>query len=118
MKEKEKEYGDKVFAERYIEGKEISVSMLSTGKGPQILPAAWVKFNGYDKESYKILDYKAKWEQNSTQYRRTKRSFGFDPAEAKLLSRVREISLILWDKMGLNGYARIDFRVEDKKYPW
>jgi D-alanine-D-alanine ligase len=65
------------FAEAYIEGREFNLSILANRSGPEVLPPAEILFLDYPEESYKIVDYPAKWEKNSFEYQHTCRCFDF-----------------------------------------
>src|SRR5439155_15811870 len=46
------------------------------------------------------------------------RSFDFSADDQPLLYRLRAMALEIWQLFGLRGYARIDFRVDDRGQPW
>ncbi len=100
-----------LFAEEYIDGREFNISLLLTDDGVQILPHAEIHFDNYPPDMYKIVDYEAKWLQDSFAYENTNRSFQFSKEDKPILDAIDRISLKLWDIFSLNGYARIDFRV-------
>lgn len=110
--------GGKCFAESYIEGREFNISILAGTNGPEVLPPAEIRFDGYGADRPRIVDYKAKWDESSFEYQNTKRSFDFAAHEAPLLNILNEQALDCWHLFGLNGYARIDFRVDEDGNPW
>jgi D-alanine-D-alanine ligase len=105
------------FAEEYIDGREFNISVISAGDGPRVLPVAEILFVDYPKDKPKIVSYKAKWEEDSIEYRSTPRSFEFQPEDEELLEELRRLSLGAWDLFALSGYARVDFRVDLKGRP-
>jgi D-alanine-D-alanine ligase len=101
------------FCEEYIHGREFNLSLLAGENGPEVLPPAEIKFN-YPPEKARILGYKAKWEEDSFEYKNTVRTFQFVNQDGILISKLKEISMLCWKVYGLRGYARVDFRVDEK----
>jgi D-alanine-D-alanine ligase len=108
-------YGGRWFAERYIDGREINVGVVATPAGPTVLPAAQIEFEAYPQGKPRIVGYAAKWHAESFEYRHTPRRFGVEPA---LAARTRELALECWRIFALDGYARVDFRVDAAGAPW
>ena len=104
--------------EEFIDGREFNVSMVETPKGPRTLPIAEIVFENYDKGMHKIIDYKAKWDEKSFEYKNTVRRYEFPAADRKLLKALEEISLKVWAGFDLRGWARVDFRVDAKGTPY
>jgi D-alanine-D-alanine ligase len=110
--------GTECFAEMYIEGREFNLSLLAGDKGPEVLPSAEILFNDYPAGKVKVVGYRAKWEVNSFEYNHTPRSFTFPVEDAVLLERLKAMATSCWQIFGLRGYARVDFRVDQKDNPW
>lgn len=120
--------GGEAFAEVYIEGREFNVALLAGNKsegtqygeanGPQVLPIAEILFPGYDDARPRIVGYRAKWSPGSFEYENTPRRFDFDHADESLLSALAAISLRCWRLFGLQGHARVDFRVDAAGRAW
>jgi len=110
--------GGACFAERYIEGREFNLSLLTSEKGPEVLPPAEIRFQSYPPGKWKIIDYKAKWDHASFEYDHTKRRFEFPERDQPLLSRLGVMAKTCWDLFGIRGYARVDFRVDRDNRPW
>ncbi len=104
--------------EAYIEGREFNLSILAADHGPEVLPPAEMLFRDYPEDKPRIVDYRAKWDENSFEYNNTVRSFDFPPADADLLRRMKDIALKCWTLFELRGYARVDFRVDQNGHPW
>jgi D-alanine-D-alanine ligase len=104
--------------EEFIDGREFNVSMVETAEGPRVLPSAEIVFQNYTKDLHKIIDYRAKWDEKSFEYQNTVRRGEFSPADRKLLKELEEISLSVWEGFDLRGWARVDFRVDDKNNPF
>jgi D-alanine-D-alanine ligase len=110
--------GGACFAERYIEGREFNLSLLAGPAGPEVLPAAEMIFDGFTSDMPKIVDYRAKWDEDSYAYQHTQRSFNITPADRPLIEKLNAIAVQCWDHFGLRGYARVDFRVDQGGRPW
>ncbi len=113
-----KDQGRQSFAEAFIEGREFNVSMFGGYLNPEILPVAEIKFIDFPEGKPKIVDYKAKWMEDSFEYKNTVRSYDFNEADKPLYDKLREISLRCWEVFELNGYARVDFRVDKDNNPY
>ncbi|MDP2647085.1 MAG: GNAT family N-acetyltransferase [Desulfobacterales bacterium] len=110
--------GGEAFAEAFIEGREFNLSLLQDGRSVQVLVPAEIVFDGYAEGKPRIVDYKAKWETDSYEYHHTSRRFVFPEQDAFLLERLRHLAVRCWEVFGLNGYARVDFRVDPHGAPW
>ncbi len=110
--------GGAVFCEQFVDGRELNISILETDEGPQCLPPAEIVFDGWPAGRPKIVDYQAKWDEGSPEYRSTVRSFDFTDEDRLVLSRTTEIALRCWDLFGLRGAARVDVRLDGAGMPW
>ncbi|MGB5885017.1 MAG: D-alanine--D-alanine ligase [Desulfobulbales bacterium] len=110
--------GGACFAEEFIEGREFNLSLLAAEKGATVLPPAEISFAGFDPEKPRIVDYQAKWAEDSFEYQNTPRSFDFRAEDAALLAELEKLALRCWDIFNLRGYARVDFRVDAENRPW
>ena len=111
-------YGE-CLVERYIDGREFNLSLLASEKGPEVLPPAEMNFRGYRAGKPRIVNYRAKWDEKSFEFRNTVRSFDFPDADAPLLDEMRRIAEECWGGVfELRGYARVDFRVDAGGRPW
>jgi D-alanine-D-alanine ligase len=106
------------FAEGYVEGREFNISLLGGIRLPDVLAPAEMTFDGFPDGAPRILGYSAKWDEGSREFASTVRSFAFPESDAPLLRKLGELSLRCWDTFGLNGYARVDFRVDGEGNPF
>lgn len=112
-------YGGDWFAEEYVDGREFNISVIADGSGGRVLPCAEIVFTSvFPKDKPRIVDYAAKWHEDSDECKGTVRSFEFADADKKLLAELEKISLQCWELFGLTGYARVDFRVDEKGKPY
>jgi D-alanine-D-alanine ligase len=109
--------GGNCMAEQFIDGREFSVSLLeSPDHGAMVLGSAEIVFRA--DMAVKIVGYDAKWEEGSEDDLSTVRGFGFRKAEPALAARLEQTARDCWEEMGLSGYARVDFRVDDQENIW
>lgn len=110
--------GGLCFAEHYIEGREFNLALLAGPRGPELLPPAEIIFENFPPDRPRIVDYAAKWEEDSFACRHTRRCFEFPPQDEPLLTELAAITRHCWHLFALNGYARVDFRVDSEGRPW
>ncbi len=110
--------GGRWFAERYVEGRELNVALLQDGVSVQVLPIAEIRFEDFPDGKPRIVDYRAKWVEDSFEYAHTVRHFPRAPQDATLLESLAATSLRCWALFALRGYARVDFRVDAAGKPW
>ncbi|HEY8521902.1 MAG TPA: D-alanine--D-alanine ligase [Gammaproteobacteria bacterium] len=115
LEARRREYGGRWFAEAFVPGRELNVGLLVGDDGPVALPVAEIVFEGYPADKPRIVGFAAKWHADSFEYSRTVRRFGVEPPLAAELVR---IALHCWRLFELDGYARVDFRVDDAGRPW
>lgn len=118
LRERAPRLGGACFAERFIDGREFNLALLAAPGGPQVLPPAEILFEGYADQALKIVGYRAKWDSDSYEFHHTPRRFDFPLEDAALLARLRDLALQCWRLFGLNGYARVDFRIDPAGRPW
>jgi D-alanine-D-alanine ligase len=118
MDNRKEKLGGDCYAEAYIDGREFNVALISDKSGVKVLPIAEMLFKDYAPDKLKIVDYKAKWNEDSFEYNNTIRKFDFTDDDSPLISSLREISLQCWNIFSLRGYARVDFRVDNNGKPW
>jgi D-alanine-D-alanine ligase len=110
--------GGEDFAEAYIGGREFNLSLLAAPDGPEVLPPAEMQFEDYPAGKLKMVDYRAKWDEESFESLHTRRCFRFPRSDRSLLLRLMELAERCWHVFDLRGYARVDFRVDESGAPW
>lgn len=109
------EFGGEWFAEKFVPGRELNVALIVAPEGPRVLPVAELCFTGFPPDKPAIVGYAAKWDLDSFEYRNTVRSFAVEP---DLASRAARLALACWELFALDGYARVDFRVDASGLPY
>jgi D-alanine-D-alanine ligase len=122
LKRRQKRFGGEWFVEKFIDGREFNIAVLTGStdgtRGPEVLPLAEMTFVDFPAGKPRIVDYEAKWDEGSFGYNNTVRRFDFGPEDAGLLASLREISLACWRVFDLAGHVRVDFRVDGAGNPY
>jgi D-alanine-D-alanine ligase len=118
MEKRLNQLGGDCFAEQYIDGREFNLSILASQEGPEVLPPAEMRFIDYPPDKWKVVGYRAKWDEASFESLHTQRSFEFPKSERPLLQKLMDLARRCWRLFGLRGYARVDFRVDERNQPW
>ena len=103
-------YGQPVMVEEYIEGDEVTVGLV--GNSPPVVLGP-MRILPRSKEAYFVysLEVKRDWE-NLVDYE--------CPAQlkARVLRRIAELSIRIFEVLGCRDFARLDFRVSSKGIPY
>ena len=118
LAERKARFGGEWFAEGFVDGREFSLSLLDGRNGPEILPIAETMFEGFPVGRPRIVDYEAKWRVDDFAYSHTPRRFDTVAADAALTARLSALALKCWSIFELEGYARMDFRVDADDRPF
>lgn len=118
MTAKAEALGGQWFAEAFVEGREFNVSVLAGPSGPEVLPLAEIEFRDFAADRPRIVDFEAKWVEGSHTFHNTPRRFLPAGEEDFLVQRLRSLASKCWALFGLEGYARVDFRVDERGRPW
>lgn len=110
--EKQHRHGGSWLAEEYIEGREVNLALLGSTDDFVLLPPAEILFQGFADEAPQIVDYSAKWDSSSYSYQHTPRQF--IPTMPSFLPLAQECAR----RLGLNGYSRIDLRIDTDDNLW
>ncbi len=78
------------------------------------LPVAEIDFVDFPQDKPKIVGYKAKWDESSFEYTNTVRTFETLTEDGSLKEELESIAKQCWYLFDLKGYARVDFRVNNK----
>lgn len=116
IKNKNSKYKIDFFAERYIHGRDFTISLLP---GKQSPVCEIIFFGHYDKEGQvKVFDYNAKWIKDTPEYDNTDIDFEFQGIPEETISQMKKIADDCWKIFNLNGWARVDFRVDEQGKPF
>jgi D-alanine-D-alanine ligase len=118
IKERQRRFGGRFFAETFIPGREFNVAMLDGPGGVDVLPIPEIVFEDYPDDKPRIVDFEAKWAPDSFAYNKTPRLFGLEKTDPKLARKLKRVALECWYLFDIGGYGRIDVRVDANGKPW
>ena len=109
------QYGP-ILVEEFISGREFNIALM--GNAPlRVLPMAEIDFTGLPDHLHRIVGYRAKWEEDSLEYRHTNRVFPNDLSSV-LTERLRQLARDCFRLFGLRDYGRIDLRLDEHHEPF
>jgi D-alanine-D-alanine ligase len=101
---------DDALAEEFIEGREFYVGVLGNLQ-TQALPPIEVDFSGLPEGAPKILDARAKWEEDTPEYRGTRSVLAELPDE--LRARLQKVAVDAYRALRVRDYGRVDLRLTE-----
>lgn len=110
------EHKQAVLAERYVEGREVNVTLFGYGDSVEVLPLHEIDFAAMPADRPRIVSYAAKWDENHVDYAGTK-PVPLRGLSEPLMEEIRRVSLAAWRAVDLRDYGRVDLRV-DATTPW
>jgi len=111
------QYRQPALVERYIEGREVYVSLLSRPGGPpEVLPFFEIDFSALPPDRPRIVSFEGKWMESSVEYVGTK------PVPCQLdagqAAAVTAAARGAWDALELRDYGRVDIRLAADGTPY
>jgi len=110
-------YDQPVLAERYVDGREINVTLIGNGAELQVLPLHEIDFAAMPADRPRIVSYAAKWDEHHVDYAGTK-AVPLRDASPALVASVERVARAAWHALGLRDYGRVDLRVDAEGTPW
>jgi len=110
-------YGQPALVEEYIDGRELAVGVLGNGANATVFPISEYTFGELPENMHKILDYDAKWNQESDIF---KGSTEICPAELPkyVEAKIRKIALDVYKLLEVRDYGRVDLRLSKDGIPY
>ncbi|HEV7553842.1 MAG TPA: hypothetical protein VGO00_00220 [Kofleriaceae bacterium] len=112
-----REHGEPVLAERYVDGREINVTLLGHGDSVEMLPLHEIDFGQMPAERPRIVSYAAKWDEAHVDYAGTK-PVPLRNATPAMVAAIERVARAAWEALGLRDYGRVDLRVDAAGAPW
>lgn len=107
-------YKQEALVEEFIDGREFTVSLIGN-KRPIALPVAEIDFTGMPEHLPKIVSYRAKWIKQSMAYKHSPIICPAQNIDEKTAKMIEETAKKCYKIFGCRGYARIDFRYDEKE---
>jgi len=114
VRERAERVGRAAFAEAYVEGRDLNVGLLSKPGGIEVLPPMEVIFERWPEGKPRIYGFAAKWDPTSLEWDRTDHVYTLASREPALVARLEPLARACASEFGLSGYARVDFRVNER----
>lgn len=108
-------YHQPALVEEFIEGREMNVGILGT-KNPISLPVSEIIFD-LPQDKTNFLPYSAKWDKGAIYETGTVANCPADISK-ELDEKLKKIAIQCYVLMGLDGYGRVDFRIDDAGNPF
>jgi D-alanine-D-alanine ligase len=112
-----REFTQGVLAERFVDGREINVTLLGNGATLRVLPLHEIDFAEMPAGRPRIVSYAGKWDESHVDYAGTK-PVPLRDASAGLVAVVDACARGAWHALGLRDYGRVDLRVDAAGVPW
>ena len=110
-------FGEPVLVERLLDGREFNLSLLAAPEGIEVLPPAEMLFVDFPPDRPRVVDWAAKWDQDSFGYQHTVRRFLPRGEDDDLARRLESTARAASEACGVTGYARIDLRLDETGIP-
>ncbi len=112
-----REFRQSVLAERYIEGREVNVTLIGTGADVRVLPIHEIDFAAMPADRPNIVSYAAKWNPEHVDYIGTT-SVPLRAASPQVVAEIERVARATWRALDLRDYGRVDLRVDTAGVPW
>jgi D-alanine-D-alanine ligase len=103
-------YQQAALVEKFINGRDITASILGNGDNARVLPISEIIYSDQDGPGH--LTFDANWVAGSNEYQDS-RSRVIEQLDSKLKNRIKTLALSAYQVMGCRDYARVDFRLCD-----
>lgn len=103
-------FNDAALAEEYIEGREFYVGVIGN-RDPIAFPPVEMDFSGLPAGAPRILDSKAKFDENSAEYKGTKAVMADVAPELK--AKIEKAAIDAYRALRVRDYGRVDLRLTD-----
>jgi D-alanine-D-alanine ligase len=105
-------YRQPALVERYVEGREIYVSMLGRAEGePETLPLYEIDFSDMPADRPRIVSFEGKWVESSPEFDGTKPVPCADLPDG-VAARIAKVAETAFTAMELRDYGRLDLRLD------
>ena len=105
------------FVEEFIDGREFNLSITGKPGNYRVYPVAEMIFKNFPEGKARMLGYRAKWDEQSFEYRNTGRQFNTLTADPGLSNALIAVALKCGEVFRLSGYFQVDFRVSSDGQP-
>jgi D-alanine-D-alanine ligase len=111
------EFQQPVLVERYVEGREVYVTLLGHGDRVTSLPFHEIDFSNLPPGKPRIVGYAAKWDEKSPEYMGTP-SVQMKQVTARQKTLIERTAIAAFRALDLRDYGRVDFRISEDGVPY
>ena len=111
------EFHEPVLAERYVEGREVNVTVLGHGRHLEVLPLHEIDFGAMPADRPRIVSFAAKWDESHVDYAGTK-PVPLRSVSPAVVAEIERVARGAFEATGLRDYGRVDLRVDEAGVPW
>jgi D-alanine-D-alanine ligase len=111
------EFQQPVLVERYVEGRELYVTLLGYDARIESLPFHEIDFSNLPEGKPRIVGYAAKWDESSPEYAGTP-SVQVTQMTARQKQLVEKTAIAAFRALELRDYGRVDFRISADGIPY
>ncbi len=111
------EHRQGVLAERYVEGREVNVTLFGSGDTLEVLPLHEIDFAAMPSDRPRIVSYAAKWDEKHVDYEGT-RAVPLRGVAASVTAEIERVARAAFLAVDLRDYGRVDLRVDAAGVPW
>jgi len=104
---------DDVLVEEFIDGREVTVTMIGNGKTAQVLPVAELIYGGEYNNNWPIYSFNAKWKEGTWEYRNIKLVCPAD-LHPKLNRKIINLAKKTFMNLKIRDVVRMDMRIDDR----
>jgi D-alanine-D-alanine ligase len=111
------EFREGVLAERYVEGREVNVTLFGSCDQVEVLPLHEIDFAAMPADRPRIVSYAAKWDEAHVDYEGTK-PVPIRNASPELVASIERVARAAFRAVELRDYGRVDLGIDDAGVPW
>jgi D-alanine-D-alanine ligase len=111
------EFKEPVLAERFVDGREVNVTIFGWRETTEVLPLHEIDFGAMPGDRPKIVSYAAKWDERHVDYAGTK-PVPLRGLAPETIANIQRVATAAYRAVDLRDYGRVDLRVDAGGIPW
>lgn len=111
------EFREPVLAERFVDGREVNVTVFGFRETTQVLPLHEIDFGAMPADRPRIVSFAAKWDEHHVDYAGTK-PVPLRNIAADVVANIERVAQAAYRAVDLRDYGRVDIRVDAGGIPW
>ncbi len=106
-------YNGDVLVEEFIDGREVTVTVIGNSKHPIVLPIAELIFKGEYQSNWPIYSFNAKWNDDTWEYNDVRVKCPVEISN-ELEEKINKLAKKTFSVLKINDVARMDMRIDSK----